>query len=68
MFGRIEDWRSIAMPYDVCHDLFMGAAVLAAMFMFRLGRIQCPRILGDDGSPDGSLQHLGERFGNVRRP
>ena len=36
MFGRIKDWRGIAMRYDRCHDLFMGAVVLAAIFMFWL--------------------------------
>ena len=36
MFGRIEDWRSIAMRYDRCHDLFMGAVVLASIFIFWL--------------------------------
>ena len=30
MFGRIKDWRSIAMRYD----LFMGAIVLAIIVMF----------------------------------
>ena len=36
MFGRIEDWRSIAMRHDRCHDLFMGAVVLASIIMFWL--------------------------------
>ena len=36
MFGRIKDWRGIAMRYDRCHDLFMGAVVLAAIFLFWL--------------------------------
>lgn len=34
MFGRIKDWRSIAMRYDRCHDLFMGAVILAIIVMF----------------------------------
>ena len=28
MFGRNKDWRGIAMRYDRCHDLFMGAMSL----------------------------------------
>ena len=34
MFERIKDWRSIAMCYDRCHDLFMGAVVLAIIVIF----------------------------------
>jgi putative transposase len=34
MFGRLEDWRRIAMRYDRCAHTFMSAICLAATILF----------------------------------
>ena len=34
MFGRIKDWRRIAMRYDRCAHTFMSAIVIAATVIF----------------------------------
>ncbi|MGY4799872.1 transposase [Teichococcus aerofrigidensis] len=34
MFGRLEDWRRIAMRYDRCAHTFMSAICLAATTLF----------------------------------
>ena len=36
MFGRIKDWRRIAMRYDRCADTFFSAICLAATVIFYL--------------------------------
>jgi len=36
MFGRIKDWRRIAMRYDRCAHTFCSAICLAATFIFYL--------------------------------
>ncbi|AMD91803.1 transposase [Desulfomicrobium orale DSM 12838] len=36
MFGRIKDWRRIAMRYDRCADTFFSALCLAASVIFYL--------------------------------
>lgn len=36
MFGRIKDWRRIAMRYDRCAHTFMSAIALAAAVIFWL--------------------------------
>jgi transposase len=36
MFGRIKDWRRIAMRYDRCAHTFFSAICLAATFIFYL--------------------------------
>ena len=36
MFGRIKDWRRIAMRYDRCAHTFCSAICLAAIFIFYL--------------------------------
>jgi len=38
MFGRLKDWRRIAMRYDRCATIFFGAITLAAIVTFRLGQ------------------------------
>lgn len=34
MFGRIKDWRRIAMRYDRCAHTFFSAICIAATFIF----------------------------------
>ena len=34
MFRHIKKLRSIAMRYDRCHDLFMGAVAIAIIVIF----------------------------------
>jgi transposase len=34
MFGRLKDWRRIAMRYDRCAYTFMSAICLAATTLF----------------------------------
>jgi putative transposase len=34
MFGRMKDWRRIAMRYDRCAHTFMSAIVIAATVIF----------------------------------
>ena len=34
MFGRLKDWRRIAMRYDRCAHTFMSAICLAATILF----------------------------------
>jgi transposase len=36
MFGRLKDWRRIAMRYDRCAHTFLSAIALAAAFIFYL--------------------------------
>ncbi len=36
MFGRIKDWRRIAMRYDCCAHTFFSAICLAATVIFYL--------------------------------
>lgn len=36
MFGRLKDWRRIAMRYDRCAHTFMSAICLAATILFWL--------------------------------
>ena len=36
MFGRMKDWRRIAMRYDRCADIFLSACALAAIVLFWL--------------------------------
>jgi putative transposase len=36
MFGRIKDWRRIAMRYDRCAHTFFSAICLASAFIFYL--------------------------------
>lgn len=37
MFGRIKDWRRIAMRYDRCAHTFFSAICIAAAVIFYLG-------------------------------
>ena len=34
MFGRLKDWRRIAMRYDRCAHTFMSAICLAPTILF----------------------------------
>ena len=34
MFGRLKDWRRVAMRYDRCPKVFLSAIALAATVMF----------------------------------
>ena len=36
MFGRLKDWRRVAMRYDRCPIVFLSAIALAATVMFWL--------------------------------
>ena len=36
MFGRIKDWRRIAMRYDRCAHTFFSAICIASVFIFYL--------------------------------
>jgi transposase len=38
MFGRLKDWRRIAMRYDRCAHTFFSAIALAATVTFWLGQ------------------------------
>jgi len=38
MFGRLKDWRRVAMRYDRCAHTFMSAITLAATVLFWLPR------------------------------
>lgn len=38
MFGRLKDWRRIAMRYDRCARTFFSAIALAANVIFGLGK------------------------------
>ena len=38
MFGRLKDWRRIAMRYDRCAHIFFSAITLAATVTFWLGQ------------------------------
>ena len=38
MFGRLKDWRRIAMRYDRCAHTFFSAIALAATVIFWLGQ------------------------------
>ena len=38
MFGRLKDWRRIAMRYDRCAHTFFSAITLAASVIFCLGQ------------------------------
>lgn len=44
MFGKLKDWRRIAMRYDRCPKLFLSAIELAAIVLFWL----CVLTLGND--------------------
>jgi transposase len=37
MFGRLKDWRRIAMRYDRCAETFFAAITLAAIVTFWIG-------------------------------
>ncbi len=37
MFGRLKDWRRIAMRYDRCAHTFFSAICIAASVIFYLG-------------------------------
>jgi transposase len=37
MFGRLKDWRRIAMRYDRCAHTFFSAILIAATVIFWLG-------------------------------
>ncbi len=34
MFGRLKDWRGVAMRFDRCPKVFLSAIALAATVMF----------------------------------
>ena len=36
MFGRLKDWRRIAMRYDRCAQIFLSAIQIAAVVIFYL--------------------------------
>jgi len=36
MFGRLKDWRRIAMRYDRCAHTFFSAILIAATVIFNL--------------------------------
>jgi transposase len=36
MFGRLENWRRVAMPYDRGPQTYLSALALAATAIFRL--------------------------------
>ncbi|MBL4810906.1 MAG: IS5/IS1182 family transposase, partial [Rhodobacteraceae bacterium] len=36
MFGKLKDWRRIAMRYDRCPELFLSAIILASIVLFWL--------------------------------
>ena len=36
MFGRLKDWRNVAIRYDRCPKVFLSAVALAATVMFWL--------------------------------
>ena len=36
MFGRLKDWRRVAMRFDRRADIFLSACALAAILMFWL--------------------------------
>jgi len=36
MFGKLKDWRRIAMRYDRCPELFLSAIALASIVLFWL--------------------------------
>ena len=36
MFGRLKDWRRVAMRYDRCPAVFLSACALAAVVIFWL--------------------------------
>lgn len=36
MFGRLKDWRRIAMRYDCCAHTFFSAICIAATVIFYL--------------------------------
>ena len=36
MFGRLKDWRRIAMRFDRRSDIFLSACALAAIVLFWL--------------------------------
>jgi putative transposase len=38
IFGRLKDWRRIAMRYDRCAHIFFSAITLAATFTFWINR------------------------------
>jgi len=38
MFGRIKDWRRIAMRYDRCSHTFFSAICIASAFIFYLNQ------------------------------
>jgi transposase len=38
MFGRLKDWRRIAMRYDRCAHAFLSAITLAATVIFWLSQ------------------------------
>jgi len=38
MFGRLKDWRRIAMRYDRCAPAFLSAIALAATVIFWIGQ------------------------------
>jgi len=38
MFGRLKDWRRIAMRYDRCAHAFFSAICIAASFIFYLNQ------------------------------
>ena len=38
MFGRIKDWRRIAMRYDRCAHTFLAAITIAAIVTFYLNQ------------------------------
>jgi hypothetical protein len=47
MFGRLKDWRRIAMRYDRCAHTFMSAICLAATVPFWINDPE-PRLFEND--------------------
>ena len=49
MFGRLKDWRRIAMRYDRCAHTFMSAICIAATVIFWLRVLNLRPLISDIG-------------------
>ena len=58
MFGRLKDWRRIAMRFDRRADIFLSACVLAAIVLFWICVLSLvPDAMENVGFQAHSLRH-----------
>jgi transposase len=66
MFGRLKDWRRIAMRYDRCAHTFMSAIVIAATVIFWINQRVLTLVLLHSRPPE-TVNLPVDKFALVRR-